>query len=112
MGKSGADLGPIVVANMQKMKAADVLTIVKKSNILEITGLTIKEQIMREIATFFILTMLLLFLAAGFLAIATPSQFISSISTAIAMAIGGGANLPLQKDSAAKAAEQKVWLNR
>lgn len=85
--------------DVKHLSLGDLLTIVKKSKVLELAGLSIWERIWTEVFMFVILLGTLSFLALGFWVLSTNSQFVSSITTIIVFIIGGGISIPIRVNS-------------
>lgn len=89
------------VKNIKALALNDVLAIVSQSEILEVAGESLWEQIVQEIVRLATLLAMLAFLALGFFVLNTDSAFVSGLTTAAVFLIGGGVNIPLSKSAAA-----------
>jgi hypothetical protein len=76
-----------------KENSAAAVEAVKKSNVLEMRDLTVREQIIREIVVFLIMISFFAFLLTGFTALKT-SDLSAAISSFMVFLVGGGVNAP------------------
>jgi len=102
-------LEKLSISNVQKFSTSDVLSVVTKSRILELTGLTIWEKIWQEVVIFFVMLFFFIFICAGFLSLSPMTEFISALTTGIVFLVGGGVNIPLNQQSQADD-ERKKWI--
>jgi len=104
-----ASVEQFAISDVSKFSTKDIFTLVQKSQILEITGLSIWQKIVQEIVIFLIMILFYAFLCAGFLALTPSSQFVSALTTGIVFLIGGGINIPLSRSSQTTE-ERQQWL--
>ena len=81
--------------NINNFNTKDILTMISKSKALEITGLSLWEQIIEEVVVFIIFLSFLAFLGVGFWVLSANSQFISALTSVVIFVVGGGVNIPL-----------------
>ena len=85
---------------LDKLEVNDLLKVVNKSDLLEISGLSILEKVLQEFVIFAIMTMTISFFALVFyMSSAGDSTSNSSLTSAIVLLIGGSANIPVSSSS-------------
>jgi len=87
----------------------EVLSVVNKSQILELTGLTIWEKIVKEIMIFVILLLFLYFIDTNFRTLSPSIYFSTTVTTGLIFLIAGAVNIPLNNMEKSKE-ERKAWL--
>jgi len=72
----------------------------------------LKEQIVKELLVFFLMTTLLAFLAIGFYVLSANDEFVTTLTTAMMLTIGGGANIPLSQTDTDRKKEKERFVKK
>eukprot|EP01119_Soliformovum_irregulare_P016547 TRINITY_DN4801_c2_g1_i2.p1 TRINITY_DN4801_c2_g1~~TRINITY_DN4801_c2_g1_i2.p1 ORF type:complete len:688 (-),score=145.76 TRINITY_DN4801_c2_g1_i2:674-2737(-) len=90
-----------------KLSVADAFQLLQKSQVLEISGLTLRGQIIQELTLFFMLVLFFAFLLLGFTGLSTDQNLASAISSTIIFLVGGGIQIPISRQGGESAALEK-----